>query len=221
MMVFTLSKSLVDCLTIARKYCYGYIAMNKKIIIPFIVSVSGLMIGVILSSSFQKKPSLQEPASSVNQGYPLTQPTTSSSIENNNIISANELELRLTVTPNPLKAFDASLDYRKDWDKIDKARIIISYKNNSGIDFEDMQVWIKADSEDILYSGTNTTKQDTDLTSKIGRMVYDIPDIKAGEANGAEVVLFSSKPGTYQISAEIHTKDNKTTPAVTTSITVH
>ena len=172
----------------------------KNILIIVLVIAAGLMLGVIISTSLpSKSTTINKSSTQINNSANKT----------SNSQSSNKIEMTIIASPNPLKSYNPSIDHKKNWDKIDKSRLTITYQNKSDADLTGLQSWLTTTSSDILFSGTETAQQDKYMTSTLGKKIYNIPSIKAGATNKASIILFSSKPNIYKIKVEIHTKNNE------------
>ncbi|HSW47834.1 MAG TPA: hypothetical protein VLG67_02025 [Candidatus Saccharimonadales bacterium] len=171
--------------------------MNKRILVTIMVIAAGLMLGVILSNQTSK---LKDKSSSEIPQAPSTIDLPTSNKEN--VIKAS-----LKIDKTSIKAYDENvIDYKKEFEKVDKAAIAIHYENTSDKPLTNLKLWIYPTSPDkVDFSNTSTATTSATDISRTGKRVYDISDIKPKEAGDVYVWVFSKNTGTYNFSAQIKT----------------
>ncbi len=179
----------------------NFTGMVKKILLTTLVIVSGIMLGVILSS---KSGQQENPNKSSSSKPPSLPPITA---EPSAEVGINAT---LKIDKASIKAYDKSIDITKNLAKIDKALVNIVYENKSDEDLTDVKLWLDISNQDQLgYSDTETAKANVAEISRRGQRIYDISNIKSGETVGAHVWIFGQKPGRYTITAQVKSdKDN-------------
>lgn len=112
-------------------------------------------------------------------------------------------------------------DHTKEFDKVDKAMVLVTYQNTTNEDLTDLKLWIDADNlSGIKFSSTENAKQNNPDISRTGKRVFDVPDIEAGQTKNVYVVVFGETPGKYNLTAQLKSTEEEDLSITTDPVTL-
>lgn len=205
--------------------------MNKKtLIVGLAVVVAGVMLGIILSlpnKSKVKSPSTNTFDNSAtpnnsNNNQPIK--TQQSKPQEDSITTNNKKTINVTLEADPtsIKSTGQNVDIIKDFAKIDKSTLKITYANSTGRDLTGIQLWIGASGvKGFGTTGVGETKYNKELSSTNKRPIFDVPSLKAGSKGIASIKLYSRNPGSMQVTVLATTKDGLSSKSNSVKITVN
>jgi hypothetical protein len=171
--------------------------MLKKLLVPGIVIIAGLMLGIVISPLFSKQ----------NKTNTATIPNNAQSPTNtvtNRTISNFPIQLSIDLDKTSIKTYDKSRDITKDSVDIDKALLTVKYDNTTSNEMKNLKLWLNIPNDGRLdYADSDTVAANKEDIIKTNLRVYDLPDIKPNETVEAQIWIFGKYPGVHTFSGEI------------------
>jgi hypothetical protein len=155
--------------------------MLKKLLVPGIVIIAGLMLGIVISPLFSKQ----------NKTNTATIPNNAQSPTNtvtNRTISNFPIQLSIDLDKTSIKTYDKSRDITKDSVDIDKALLTVKYDNTTSNEMKNLKLWLNIPNDGRLdYADSDTVAA----------------NIKPNETVEAQIWIFGKYPGVHTFSGEI------------------
>jgi hypothetical protein len=184
--------------------------MRKKILIPTIVIVAGLMLGTIFSMSL------------LNRKTDMTDSTQIPNSGESSVSTQNSLQTKASISPKTIKVTAKETDIPGNFDSLDKANITINYLNATKTDLTNVQLLFTTSPDANLgISGTGNVRLNEDESARQSRRVFDIPDVKAGESNQVVFSVYGLAKGEHTIYGKITTRQKEETTILPLQITVN
>jgi hypothetical protein len=181
---------------------------NKKIIVSLIAATGTVMLGTIIALSLSGK----DTTSTINDDTPtqnITQSPQTLSITPQATSSADpqEKNLHIRAVAKPAE-LDHNANLSDDLDSANNSTVMIFYTNNTSSTLTGIKLEVvSGTSVKFRAAGSTTANLNGELTARIKRLTFDLPDVEAGETKSSSFFVYPQEAGLLRLSTIIKTTE--------------